>query len=135
MIDKMNEPVLKAVIENLPFEITVIDANDEVIGWNKHDNRLFKRPLSSMGLNFRQCHPEESLSKVEQIVDEMRHGKRDKASFWIDLTVPYDNTKKHKILIEFFALRNDSGEYIGCMECAGDVDSIMQLKGEKKLLD
>jgi DUF438 domain-containing protein len=54
----METAVLQAALEALPLEITVIDANDEVIGWNKHERRLFHRPLSSMGLNFRQCHPE-----------------------------------------------------------------------------
>ena len=59
MIDNMNEEILKALIETLPLEVTVIDANDEVIGWNKHESRLFKRPLTAMGMNFRQCHPEQ----------------------------------------------------------------------------
>jgi len=134
MFDRLNEALIKSVIENLPVEITVIDANDEVVGWNKHENRIFKRPLTSMGLNFRQCHPQESLSKVEQVVEEMKQGKRNKARFWIDLTVPADN-KKHKVLIEFFALRDNNGHYLGCMECTADIEDIMKLKGEKRLLD
>lgn len=85
-----------------------------------------------MGLNFRECHPKSSLAKVEQIVDEMRTGKRDKARFWIDLA--FDG-KPHKVLIEFFALRGDSGEYLGCMEVTQDVEEIRHLKGEKRLLD
>jgi DUF438 domain-containing protein len=129
----MDSNVLLALIETLPMEITVIDANDEVIGWNRHENRLFRRPMTSMGLNFRQCHPEESLSKVEQIVDEMKAGRRDMARFWIDLAVPGD-TKKHKILIEFYALRDASGKYLGCMECTQDVEHIRHLEGEKRLL-
>jgi PAS domain S-box-containing protein len=134
MIDKMNEQVVKALFETLPMEITVIDANDEVIGWNQHEGRIFKRPLASMGLNFRQCHPEKSLAKVEQIVGEMKEGKRNKASFWIDLPRGADGGK-HKILIEFFALRDDSGKYLGCMECTRDVEEIRRLEGEKRLLD
>jgi hypothetical protein len=39
MIDRMNEQVVKAMFETLPAEITVIDANDEVIGWNRHETR------------------------------------------------------------------------------------------------
>ena len=135
MFDRIDEKTIKAIIENLPCEITIIDANDEVVGWNKHENRLFKRPLSSMGLNFRECHPQESLSKVEQIVEEMRNSKRDKARYWIDLNVPYDNTKKHKVLIEFYALRDEEGKYLGCMECTQDVEDLMHLKGDKRLLD
>jgi PAS domain S-box-containing protein len=134
MIDRMSEEVVRAMIEALPVETTVIDANDEVIGWNKHETRLFFRPMTSMGLNFRECHPKESLAKVEQIVGEMRSGKRDKARFWIDLPVPKDGPK-HKILIEFHALRDPTGHYLGCMECTQDVQDIMVLKGQKRLLD
>ena len=133
-IDQMKEDMLTALIEALPAEITVIDAKDEVVGWNKHDTRLFRRPLSSMGLNFRDCHPQTSLPIVERIVEEMRSGKRDAARFWIDLAVPGD-AKKHKILIEFFALRDPSGEYLGCMEHTHDVEHIRHLQGEKRLLD
>ncbi len=134
IIDRMNEETLKALIETLPLEITVIDANDEVIGWNQHETRLFTRPMTSMGLNFRECHPEKSVAKVEQIVNEMKSGKRDKAKFWIDIPVK-PNEAKHKILIEFFALRDRAGKYLGCMECTQDVEHIRNLQGEKRLLD
>jgi DUF438 domain-containing protein len=150
MLDRMNEQVVKAIFETLPVEITVIDANDEVVGWNKHDNRLFKRPLTSMGLNFRNCHPETSLAKVIQIVEEMRAGKRDSARFWIDHRVgltaatmtglpvgPKGESKseRHKVLIEFYALRDDEGNYLGCMESTQDVEHIRKLEGEKRLPD
>ena len=87
-----------------------------------------------MGLNFRECHPEKSLAMVERIVEEMRRGQRDSARFWIDLAVPGDDTR-HKILIEFYALRSPSGTYLGCMECTQDVQHIRQLQGQKRLLD
>ncbi|HNW89702.1 MAG TPA: PAS domain-containing protein [Bacteroidales bacterium] len=135
MIDMMNEEVVKAIIENIPVEITVIDANDEVIGWNKNEGkRLFKRPLSSMGVNFRECHPKTSLDKVERIVSEMKAGTLKKARFWIDLNVK-EGEKPHKILIEFFALHSPDGKYLGCMECTQDVEDIRQLEGQKRLLD
>jgi uncharacterized protein len=133
-IDQMNEEMLAALIETLPAEITIIDANDEVAGWNKHENRLFHRPMSSMGLNFRQCHPESSLPIVEGIVGEMKSGRRDMARFWIDLAVPNDS-HKHKILIEFYALRDPAGKYLGCMEYTQDVEHIRHLEGVNRLLD
>jgi DUF438 domain-containing protein len=134
MIDQMNEKVVKAIFETLPFELTVIDAKDEVIGWNKHEDRLFKRPYTAMGTNFRDCHPKDSLDKVEKIVNEMKAGTRDSARFWIDMGVKEDSNK-HKILIEFFALRDETGNYLGCMECTRDVEDIMHLEGQKRLLD
>jgi len=133
MIDRMNEAVVRAVLETIPQEITVIDHNDEVIGWNKHETRLFHRPISSMGVNFRQCHPKESLHKVEAIVNEMKQGKRDRARFWIDLPVG-PQKERHKILIEFYALRNPEGKYLGCLECTQDVEEIRKLEGEQRLL-
>jgi len=134
MIDQMSEEIVKAVIESLPFEITVIDEKDEVIGWNRHESRIFKRPLTSMGRNFRECHPEESLAKVEALVGEMKSGKRNSARFWIELGSA-GNGRARKILIEFFALRNEEGRYIGCMECTRDITDVMHLEGEKRLLD
>ena len=133
MIDQMSERVVKAILEVLPVELTVIDEKDEVVGWNKFESRIFKRPLTSMGLNFRECHPAESLAKVESIVAEMRRGERDKARFWIDLRLKSGET--HKVLIEFFALRGDRGEYLGCLECTQDVEGIRGLEGERRLLD
>lgn len=134
MIDGMNEQILKAIFETLPMEITVIDAKDEVIGWNQHDTRLFHRPMTAMGLNFRQCHPEKSLAKVVRIVDEMRAGTRDHARFWIDLPLGAEE-KPHQILIEFFALRDAAGTYLGCLECTRDIEEIRHLEGQKRLLD
>ncbi len=134
MIDRMSEEIIRAMLETMPVETTVIDARDEVIGWNKHGKRLFHRPMASMGLNFRDCHPQESLAKVEQIVGEMKSGLRDKARFWIDMEV-HPREPTHKILIEFYALRSAEGNYLGCMECTQDVQDIRELEGQKRLLD
>jgi len=134
MIDLMKEEVVKAILQHIPIEITVIDANDEVIGWNKNEGRLFKRPLTSLGMNFRDCHPQASLDKVEKIVSEMKAGTRKTARFWIDMKVK-EGENPHKILIEFFALRSPEGKYLGCMECTRDIEDIMHLEEQKRLLD
>lgn len=134
LFDRMSPEMVKAMIETLPAELTVIDANDEVVGWNRHETRLFKRPMTSMGMNFRECHPQKSLEMVEKIVGEMRSGARDKARFWIDLPVEKD-APAHKILIEFYALRGDDRKYLGCLEFTQDVEEIRRLEGQKRLID
>jgi len=134
MIERMSEAIVSAMFETVPVEITIIDDKDEVVGWNKHETRIFKRPLSSMGLNFRDCHPQESLAKVERIVNEMKAGTRDTARFWLDFALD-PRCAKRKILIDFFALRDHSGKYLGCMECAQDIDDIKKIEGQKRLLD
>jgi len=132
LFDRMDEKLVKAVMETIPAEITVIDANDEVVAWNRHENRLFHRPMTSMGLNFRKCHPEHSLGKVEQIVAEMKAGTRKKARFWIRAKV---GEERHLALIEFFALHDEGGKYLGCLEVTQDIEEQLHLKGERRLLD
>lgn len=134
LFDGMSAEMVKAMIEAMPAELTVIDTNDEVVGWNKHETRLFRRPMTAMGLNFRQCHPEKSLAMVERLIAEMRAGTRDKATFWIDLEVE-KGQPKHKIFIEFYALRDPKGQYLGCLEFTQDVQHIRDLQGQKRLMD
>ena len=133
MIDQMNETMVKAIFETLPMEITVIDANDEVVGWNKHETRLFKRPLDLDGNGLPAVPSPKKHPFGRTIVNEMREGQRDKANFWIDLPIGV-NGEKHKVLIEFYALRDESGKYLGCMECTQDVEGIRKIEGEKRLL-
>jgi PAS domain S-box len=134
MLDGMNELLVRVMYEALPIEVLIIDSNDEIIGWNKHETRLFQRPLTAMGIDFRTYHPADSSAKVDQVIREMKQGHRDKASFWFDLKSEADGTQ-HKVFVEYCALRDDNGQYLGCMQCTQDVEAIRQLKGEQKLSD
>ena len=134
MIGELKEDVLEAILETIPIEFSVLNKVDEVLAWNKHETRIFKRPEGVVGRNVRQCHPEKSLAKVEQILSEMKNKKRDKATFWIDL--PLGKTKeKHKILIQYYAIRDKNGKYLGCLEASQDISDIQKITGEKRLLD
>ena len=134
MIGELPENVLEAVLETIPVEFSILDENDKVLAWNKHETRLFKRPTGVIGRDVSNCHPKKSLDKVEQILKEMKDGKRDKARFWIDLPIGKDGDKQ-KILIEYYALRDSKGKYIGCMEASQNISEIQSLTGEKRLLD
>jgi len=134
MIGKPNEEELEAILETLPLEFSVLDKNDKVLAWNKHETRIFKRPEGALGRDVRNCHPSKSLSKVEKIISEMKQGKREMAQFYIDLPIG-KNKEKNKVLIRYFALRNKHGEYIGCLEASQNITPIQNIKGQKRLLD
>ena len=134
MIGEMSPQVAEAVLETIPIEFSIVDAQDKVLAWNKHDTRLFKRPEAVLGRDVRDCHPKKSLDKVETILSEMRAGTRDKAQFWIDVSIGSDGPEQ-KILIEYFALRNKDGQYLGCLECTQNITDIQSLTGQKRLLD
>ena len=134
MIGQLPQDVLDAVLETLPVEFSVLDANDQVLAWNKHDIRIFKRPKGVVGRNVRDCHPSKSLHKVETILNEMKQGTRDTARFWVDLTMPNVDAPQ-KILIEYYALRDATGNYLGCLEASQNISEKQQITGEKRLLD
>jgi len=134
MIGKLPEEVLQALLETIPIEFSVIDKNEKVLAWNKHGTRIFKRPEAVEGRDVRNCHPKKSLGKVEQILQEMKTGKRDKAQFWIDLPLG-PNEKKEKVLIEYYALRDTKGTYLGCLEASQNIGKYQAITGEKRLLD
>jgi len=134
MIGKLPADVVEAVLETVPVDFSVLGNDDTVLAWNKHETRIFKRPAGVIGRDVRRCHPEKSLAKVEQILSEMKAGKRESATFWIDLPLG-DTGEKHKILIQYFALRAKNGEYLGCLEASQDISAIQKITGEKRLLD
>lgn len=134
LIGKIPEDVFKAFTNALPIEFSIIDKNDKVLSWNKHETRIFKRPVGVIGKDVRDCHPKKSLDQVEQIITEMKEGTRDKARFWIDLNLEgFDEPQK--ILIEYYALRNEDGTYLGVLEASQNITEIQKLKGDKRLLD
>jgi len=132
MTGKLPQQVLETLLETVPVEFSVLDAEDNVLAWNKHETRIFKRPEAVVGRNVRHCHPKDSLPKVERIISEMKANKRDKARFWIDLG---PEGQKRKVLIEYYALRDTDGKYLGCLEASQDITGIQKLLGQKRLLD
>lgn len=133
MIGRLPPDVLNAVLETLPVEFSVLDHSDKVLAWNKHESRLFRRPVGVVGKDVRNCHPPKSLAKVERIMQEMKDGKRDKARFWIDLKGGPEQGGR-KVMIEYYALRDADGNYLGCLEASQDITGLQTLVSEKRLL-
>ncbi len=134
MVGELEKAVLEAALDTVPVEFSIVDKNDNVLAWNKHDTRIFKRPKGVLGRNVRDCHPKQSLGKVEAILAEMKAGKRDKAQFWIDLRIGGEGDPQ-KVLIEYYALRSPSGEYLGCLEASQNITAMQKMTGQKRLLD
>jgi len=118
---------LAGILETIPVEISFVDKNDSVKFWNKHDTRIFKRPLAVIGKSVQDCHPKHSVNKVNQLLSDFKAGKRDSAEFWIDL-------KGRKIYIRYFAVRNKAGKYLGTLEATQGITEIEKIEGEKGLL-
>jgi DUF438 domain-containing protein len=134
MIGSLPDAIKEALLETIPVEFSVVDENDTVLAWNRHETRIFKRPPAVVGKKVQNCHPQQSLAKVEQILNEMKAGKREKARFWIDLPIGPDKTPQ-KVMIEYYALRDAGGKYLGCLEASQNITELQALTGSKRLLD
>lgn len=62
MIGELTEEMVNIMLETIPFEFSVIDADDKVLAWNRYDTRLFKRAKSVLGRDVRNCHPKKKSS-------------------------------------------------------------------------
>ena len=128
MIENLSKEQLAGISEALPVEVSFVDENYLVRFWNKHETRIFKRPVSVVGKSVQNCHPKHSVDKVNQILSDFKSGKRDSAEFWIDL-------RGRKVYIRYFAVRDKTGRYLGTLEVTQDITEIKKIEGERRLLE
>jgi PAS domain S-box-containing protein len=128
----MDHDFLSAIFDTLPVEFSVIDADDNVMFWNYHGIRIFKRGPAVIGRNVRMCHPSESMDKVNQVIKALKSGEHDEVQFWLDL--PEDDTPR-KVLIRYRAIRDKSGKYLGILETTVNLTPLQAIAGEQRLGD
>ncbi len=119
---------LTAILNNLPVDITFVDADDTVRYFSQGPHRIFDRNRAILGRKVQLCHPPHSVNIVERIIRDFRIGAEDSAAFWIRMN-------KRFIHIEYFALRDEEGAYLGTMEVSQDLTEKRRLEGEQRLPD
>jgi len=128
MLETFSTETLEAIFDTLPLDLTFVDDTDTVRYYSRGDERIFKRSPAVIGEQVKNCHPQKSLHKVEQVVSDLKSGRRDVAEFWIDLN-------GRKIYIRYFAVRDKAGKYLGTLEVTQDITDLQKIEGEKRLLD
>ncbi|MGB8931285.1 MAG: PAS domain-containing protein [Anaeromyxobacteraceae bacterium] len=121
--------VLAAMLNTLPLELSFVDHEDRVRYFShERGEKIFARSRGAIGTEVHNCHPQKSLHMVEQILSDFKAGRRTVAEFWFDMG-------PRKIHIRYWAVRDDAGKYLGCLETVQDVTGIQGLRGQKRLLD
>ena len=118
---------LELILNNLPGDFTFVDKNDIVKYFSNSKDRIFVRTKSVIGRSVENCHPPASVHLVDKLVSDFKSGKKDTESFWIKMGDIY-------ALIQYFAIRDENGEYIGTLEHTQDIAPIQEIEGEKRLL-
>ena len=128
MLETISTETLEAILNTLPVDLTFVDDTDTVRYYNQGNDRIFKRTPAVIGKKVQDCHPQKSLHKVEQVISDLKSGRRDVAESWIDLG-------GRKIFSRYFAVRSKTGKYIGILEVTQDITDLQKIEGEKRLLD
>ena len=118
---------LNLVLGVLPIDFQYVDEHDRVRFYSE-GHRIFPRSPGVIGRKVQNCHPPQSVHKVQQIIDAFRAGEKGTAEFWIEMQGKF-------LHIRYFAVRDDGGDYRGVVETVQDVTDIRALEGQRRLLD
>ena len=118
---------INAILNTLPLDMTFVDKDDKVKYFTQGKERIFDRPVTIIGREVSMCHPPQSVHIVEQIVEDLRSGKKDNEDFWIKMGPMF-------VYIRYFAVRGKDGEFLGTLEISQNIKPILELEGEKRLM-
>jgi uncharacterized protein len=118
---------IMAILNTVPFDMTFVDKDDKVKYFTQGAERIFARSRSIINRDVRLCHPPGSVHIIEKILHDFKSGKASSAPFWIQMQGKF-------IHIEYFALRDDHGEYLGTLEVSQDLTHLRKLEGEQRIL-
>lgn len=110
------------------LDITFVDKDGIVKYFSTAKERIFHRTKTIIGRKVENCHPPASVHIVEQIAADLKSGKKDQESFWIKMGDKF-------VYIQYFAVRDDQGEFLGILEVTQNIQPLQQITGEKRIMD
>lgn len=119
---------ISLIFNNLPVDITFVDAKGVVKFFSTPKDRIFPRTKTIIGRNVENCHPPASVHIVQDVVTNLVLGRKDHEDFWIRMGNKY-------VFIRYFAIRDEAGKYVGTLEVTQDIQPLQGITGEKRILD
>lgn len=114
---------LTALLNTVPLEITFIDV-DNINRFFNEGPKVFKRPGMALDREVFSCHPPKIEPMVRAIIDDFRHGRKDRVPVWMEkggLTM----------LVTYMAVRDKTGKYVGTAEFVQDMEFAKEHFGKK----
>ncbi|MFV0592733.1 MAG: PAS domain-containing protein [Draconibacterium sp.] len=124
---KLTLQQINLIFKHLQVDLSYVDEKDVVKFYSDTQHRVFPRSAGVIGRKVQNCHPRESVSTVEAIIEAFRNGTQDKAEFWLEMGDKF-------IYIVYNAVRDEEGNFRGVLEMMQDVTHIRSLQGSRKLL-
>ncbi len=128
MLDKIPAELLEPMIDALPIEITLVDADDRIVYYSKGVNRIFKRAPDVIGKSVDDCHPPAMKAVMHSVLDGFRNGTLHEATSCREA-----NGKR--ILIQYYPIRDKGGNYLGAIETGQDITFTENIKCDGSLIE
>ena len=114
----------RLVLRDLPIDVSFADEHDVLVYWSGATYKTCD--ARCIGRDVRDCHPEQSLECLEDILREFKAGTKDTAEGW-------EQDGKRFKYTRYTAVRDDAGAYKGILEVNHDVTAMRALRGEQRL--
>lgn len=114
---------LTALLNTVPLEITFIDV-DNINRFFNEGPKVFKRPGMALDREVFSCHPPKIEPMVRAIIDDFRHGRKDRVPVWME-------KGGRTMLITYMAVRDKTGKYVGTAEFVQDMEFAKEHFGKK----
>lgn len=122
----LNLEQLSAILDLLPFALTFVDENDKVAYFGG-GAAIFPHSKNAIGNSVFSCHTPESKPFVEKIFQDLHSGKKKVVTYWFK-----PKMLGRMLYLRYYAVHNEDGKYLGCLEVAEDITDIQKLSGQKK---
>ena len=109
---------VQQIFSTIPFEVDLIDHTDHFTWYSNKPNREHVRTVDQLNETVEECHPKKVWPIVKGIIDSFKDGSRDSVSRPLFM-------KGHRVLIQYYALRDVDGSYLGTIEFTGSVEHIL----------
>ena len=115
------------MLDMLPLELTFVDKDDVVKYFNNQEGtKLLARTPNAIGRDVMNCHPPKSYEIVEQLIKDLKSGKKKKEVAWFKMGSTY-------VHITYVAVHDDAGEYLGILEYVQDITDLVGIEGENRV--
>ncbi|NLO36519.1 MAG: DUF438 domain-containing protein [Clostridiaceae bacterium] len=117
---RLTSAQLTAMLNTLPTDLTFIDRDDVVQYYSEGKHQVFARTRTIIGRNVFLCHPPQLVPRIRQLIEAFRTGKKDQA------IVPVRKGSRLD-LVRYYAVRDESGAYLGTVEVTEEISGIIDL--------
>ncbi|MCI1943553.1 MAG: PAS domain-containing protein, partial [Lactobacillus sp.] len=125
---RLNLQQLQAIMGMLPFALTFIDADDRVAYFGG-GAEIYPHSQNALGNKVFLCHQAQARPLIKKIFRQFHTGEKDKYEFWFKL----HKTERY-LYLRYYAVHDDNGKYLGCLEVAQDVTEIRAWTNEQKTI-